>query len=255
MIVRDVGSDYLLITQPDHAELAGRLMEAWVADGLPTRPTRAQALYATRLHDAGWIEEDAAPLVDRETGRPFDFVNMPAARRQAVWPRGIARLAETSTYAAALVAQHALTIYRRYRSDPAWAEFFSTMEQERDRWFTTDVRPDGSSDGLLDVPLASRVTFLQDYAVVRAGDLLSLVFCNGWSAAEEIEGYRIWLDGTTLRVSPDPFAGRETRFEVRSVRIPAVGYESDEELYAAIASGREEALVGRLAGVGSGVAE
>lgn len=249
MIVRDLESDYFLITQSDHARLAGQLMASWVADGLPSRPTRAQALFATTMHDVGWVEEDALPLVNPETGRPYDFMNMPAARRQAVWPRGIRILAETSTYAAALVAQHALTIYRRYRSEAVWSDFFAAIEEERDRWFMTDVRPDGSSGGPLDVPVSSRVTFLQDYMVVRAGDLLSLVFCNSWTAPEEIEGYRIWLEGATLKICPDPFAGRVTEFEVSGVRVPAMRYASDEELRAAIASGREDTIVGRLVGV------
>src|SRR5215207_6922569 len=32
MIVRPHGSTHLLVTQPDHAALAGRIMECWVAD-------------------------------------------------------------------------------------------------------------------------------------------------------------------------------------------------------------------------------
>jgi hypothetical protein len=248
MIIRSDGAHLLLITQPDHAALAGRLMEAWQADGLPTRSTRGVVLYATTHHDIGWAEEDAAPRVDPATGRPFDFINMPVPHRQAVWPRAISRLATTSTYVAALVAQHALTIYRRYRLDPAWTGFLAAMERERDHWFTTSQRPDGSSGGTLDPPISARLGFLQDYTVLRMGDLLSLVFCNRWSSPEELEGYAIWMDGDDLKVAPDPFAGRSVDFEVRARRIPARAYESDADLQQAFAQASGQVLVGRMAG-------
>lgn len=248
MIIRSDGSHLLLITQPDHAALAGRLMEAWQADDLPVRPTRAVALYATTHHDTGWLEEDAAPRVDPATGWPYDFINMPVLQRQAVWTRGVSRLATTSTYVAALVAQHALTIYRRYRLDPAWTGFMGCMERERDHWFMTTRRPDGSSGGALDPPIAGRLGFLQDYTVVRMGDLLSLVFCNRWTAPEELEGYRIWMDGGDLRIAPDPLRGQTVAFEIRARSILARRYESDADLHEALSVASEHALTGRLVG-------
>src|SRR5262245_34771603 len=40
MIVRPAGDHLHLITQPDHAALAGRIMEPWIADDLPPSPPR-----------------------------------------------------------------------------------------------------------------------------------------------------------------------------------------------------------------------
>jgi Protein of unknown function (DUF3891) len=114
VIVRTVHDGLELITQPDHAHLAGAIMKRCVP--LAARPRRDAILLAIREHDNGWIEEDAAPAVNTETGSIFDFVSAPLSVRHAVWPRGVRRLASTP-WAAALVAQHAITVYDRFRSD------------------------------------------------------------------------------------------------------------------------------------------
>jgi hypothetical protein len=249
MIVRATGNDLLLITQPDHAVLAAALMHEWKADGFPARATREAALFATAHHDVGWTDEDRAAWLNPETGLPFDFMTLPDARRQAIWPRAIDSLSAESTYAAALVAQHALTIYRRNRVDPGWAPFFTALEAERDHWFDTTARPDGLRRGI-DPPAGTRTSFLQDYAMLRMGDLLSLSFCNAWRSPEELDGYRIWSDGVELHVSPDPFDDAQVRFEIAARRLPPGPYRSAEELGHAW----DTATTVRLSGVARGVA-
>src|SRR5687768_1060872 len=114
-----------LITQPDHAHLARRIMERCVP--LAVRPRRDRILRAIGEHDNGWAEEDAAPTVNPASGDVADFVHAPLSVRHRVWPRAVARLAN-DPWAAALVAQHALTVYERFRMDAAWATFFAGME-------------------------------------------------------------------------------------------------------------------------------
>ena len=64
MIIRQSDAALVLITQPDHAALAGRIMRRWEADGFPQSPRRADILAAVDLHDNGWREVDAVPAVD-----------------------------------------------------------------------------------------------------------------------------------------------------------------------------------------------
>ena len=206
MIIRPHGSTRLLITQPDHAALAGRIMESWTADDFAASPRRADILRAIAEHDNGWHDVDAAPLVDPATGNLLDFIHAPDDVRQAVWPRGVERLAQTP-YAAALVAQHALEIYGRYRPEPLWQPFFVGMEAARERHLR---RASLSIDELQ-----------RDYLFVRAGDLISLTFCNGWRAEQTIGGrYRVRLEGDELLVVPDPFAGRIVPLEIAGVEMP-----------------------------------
>ena len=78
MIVRSYASSCLLITQPDHAALAGRIMDVWATRGLRDAPQRASILRAVSEHDVGWREVDSAPLVDEANGQILDFISAPA---------------------------------------------------------------------------------------------------------------------------------------------------------------------------------
>ena len=203
MILRPTESFQLLITQPDHAALAARIMQEWSADGLPASPRRALILLAVEEHDNGWREVDASPLIDAATGRILDFITVADEVKRGVWPRALARLAH-APYAAALVAEHALHVYRRYRPQPDWARHFEEMEDARARHLAA------ASPLTLD-------DLLRDYFFLRIGDLASLTFCNGWTEVQTDDlgyGYSIRLEEARLVVSPDPFAGRTIPIEV-----------------------------------------
>ena len=74
MIVRsDLGS-LLLITQPDHAHLAGRIMARALA--LQAHPRRDSILLAVTEHDNGWAEPDAEPIIG-PSGDVADFISAP----------------------------------------------------------------------------------------------------------------------------------------------------------------------------------
>jgi hypothetical protein len=222
MIVRRQGSDLLLITQVDHAALAGRIMSAWRADRLPDLPSRARVLDATARHDIGWLTIDAAPTIDEPSGAPHDFLNAPLAVRQGVWPRALDLLGADDAYVAALVAHHARTVYSRYADTPGWSEFFGEMEKRRDDFLT---REGIALDRLVD-----------EYKFVGMGDLWSLMYCNGWHEPQSREGYTARLvDLERLEITPDPFDGAAVPIEIRARRIPARRYASDDDLRAEVA--------------------
>jgi hypothetical protein len=215
MILRPSGDDLLLITQPDHAALAARLMRHWQLGGLPASGRRADILIAIEEHDNGWLEPDTTPIVDRDTGRLLDFVTVPGTVRRGVWPRAVTRLAGTP-YAAALVAQHALHIYRRYKGEAEWDAFFAQMEAERGHFL--------AAAGVRDLGALKR-----DYVFLRIGDLLSLTWCNAWREPQTDDagsGTTVHLEGDELVLSPDPFAGRRIPFEVAARKLPGAPWIS-----------------------------
>lgn len=214
MIVRANDNVLHLISQPDHAALARRVMERWRP--LHDAARRASILLAIEEHDNGWQEPDTAPLVNPQTGGVFDFIDIPAEVRQAVWPRGVARLAEEDLWAAALVAHHAVTVYSRYASDPAWADFFPRLEGMRDDLVTGASR--------------SFAQLTHDYVFVRIGDLISLIFCNRWDEPQSYDRWSFQRDGDRVLVSPDAFGGREVPIAVRAREIPARHYKSNDDL-------------------------
>jgi hypothetical protein len=237
MIIRNNGSTRLLITQPDHAALAGRIMQHWAAGAFAVSPRRAEILLAVAEHDNGWHDVDAAPVVDPVTGRLLDFIHAPDAIRQAVWPRGVKRLADTP-YAAALVAQHALEIYVRYRADPAWQPFFTAIEAARERH--------------LHRASTTLEELRRDYFFVRAGDLLSLTFCNAWRDEQALDArFVARLHADELVVTPDPFGGRSVLLEVVGIELSAAPFSSASGALAAFQRGRVCRVRGAVTGAGA----
>lgn len=212
MIIQHRGGSLLLITQPDHAALAGRIMRRWTRGAFDAHPRRASILLAIDEHDNGWKEVDAAPIVDGATGRMLDFVNVPAPVRRAIWPRGVERLAG-DPWAAALVANHAVHVYRHYREEPDWQPFFAELESARARHLQR------ATSLTLDDLLA-------DYFFVRMGDLLSLTFCNAWEQAPDELGYTIRCDARGLTVTPDPFGGEAILMDAPARELPDRAFAS-----------------------------
>jgi hypothetical protein len=229
MIVRARHDRLQLITQPDHAHMAGRVMEHCAP--LAAHPRRASILRACAEHDGGWIEEDEAPSIDPATGDVIDFMTAPAATKQDVWPRAVARL-HADPWAAALVAQHAVTVYDRYRADPAWAAFFPAMEARRNRLV---------AERALSMP-----ELTADYPFVRLADLISLTFCAEWTDENRFGPWAVSGPGTRVIVTPDAFGGRTIPFEVSAREIPRRPFASDADLRDAVAHATMVTLSGTV---------
>ena len=233
MIIRREQATLVCIRQVDHAAMAAALVAAWRGEGLARHPRRDVILLATREHDNGWREEDEATQVDGD-GEPLDFMSVSAAVKQRIWPRAVARLAQEDAYAAALVAQHALTVHGQQRSDPAWRGFVDTMERLK--------REQLRRSGMAAAALAS------DYRFVQAGDQLSLIFCNGWTAPFPRPGGRTILNGEMLEIAPDPFDGASVPIRVPARRLVARPFASGEDFSSALTAAPFEWLEGQARG-------
>jgi len=231
MIVRRDFNRLLLITQPDHADLARRIIERCVP--LATHPRRDVILYAVQEHDNGWSEEDAAPRINPDNGEIVDFIDAPDDVRQRVWTRGIARLADVP-WAAALVAQHAIVIYDRHHGDEPWAAFFRAIRGMRDEMRAAS----GHSFDELE----------SDYRFVRLADLISLGFCMGLSGEQQWGRSSIRLSDTRVFVTPDIFDGSEIPMEIVARAIANQPYRSDDELRSALSHAAPITLRGTVTG-------
>lgn len=233
MIIRTTEDHLLLIAQSDHAAVAETIVGAWRRDGFPSAPRRRAVLLATRRHDDGWIDEDRSPLVDEESGRLVDFTDAPDAVKQRIWPRAVDLLTE-APYAGALVAEHALHLFEAHRRDRSWRSFFAGMEAARSERL--------AASGLEAADLQA------DYFFIRIGDLLSLIFCNGWSEPQRDGEYRVQWNGVRLVVAPDPFDGVEVPLNVAARRLPNRPFSSRHKAAAAYAAAPAVALHGVAAG-------
>jgi hypothetical protein len=235
MIIRRFASFQQLMTQPAHAALAARIMQRWQGDGLVESPRRTSILLAIERHDEGWAEIDETLIVDQATGRLLDFLEVSDQLKRETSSRGIASLS-SDPYAAALVAQHRLHVYRRYAAHPEWTAFFAEMTAARDAYL--GAAGQGSLDQLV-----------RDYALVRAGDLASLAFCNSWPAVAADEcGYAMRLEGATLVIAPDPFGGRTIEIGIDARELGRQSFATAADAREAVASAPVVTLEGVVTG-------
>jgi hypothetical protein len=230
VIVRYVDDRVLLISQPDHARLAGEVMSN--ATALKRHPRRERILKAINSHDDGWAVEDAKPSLDPATGEIADFMRARTEVRQGVWPRCVGSLAEEDPWAAALVAHHAITVYTRLRANPDWNSFFAKMSLIRDTLM--------KKAGLRAVELEA------DYVYLRLGDLISLAFCTGSSDLNQFSGYRVELFRERVIVEPDLFGGQEIPMQITAVELATRRFASDDELLDALETGFTTTIVGSV---------
>jgi uncharacterized protein DUF3891 len=235
VIIRRFPSSQQLITQPEHAALAARIMRQWQDDHFPESSRKASILHAIEQHDCGWAEIDETLVVHETTGQLLDFLEVPDAVKRDTSSRGIEHLS-CDPYAAALVAQHRLHVYRRYAEHPEWKAFTAEVTATRDAY----LRAAGHT---------SLGELVGDYALVRAGDLASLAFCNNWSNVDPDGcGYVMRLEGTSLLVSPDPFGGRTVEIAMDAREIANRSFNSAADARQAIAAAKVVTLRGLVTG-------
>jgi hypothetical protein len=106
MIRRDVGNDWWLIRQPEHARLAAELAEAWCAWPAAPPELHALLLFAIRHHDDGWSAWEMAPDVYPPLAAPRQFTEMEAATATRLWSASIATCGERSPWCGIWVSRH-----------------------------------------------------------------------------------------------------------------------------------------------------
>jgi hypothetical protein len=234
MILTEHDDTWRVVVQTDHAHLAGRLVAAWRADGVPEHPWREDLVFAAREHDNGWREADAAPRLHPDGDRPHDFMSIPAADRVEIWRRGIRRFARERPYGALLIALHAEWLHEDRKDQEVYRPLFEELEQAIP-WLVEEASAD---------PDEARA----DYELIRLADALALAAAMAADGApEEAEG--TWAgktfrgrasggpDGLRLEIDPFPLAGT-TSFPLACRTLPRRPYEGDADLALELAAAR-----------------
>ncbi len=205
MIHRGDPDGTLLIGQPAHAWLCGRMARAWK---WPFPPWEDVCL-AAEQHDIGMAAWDGQPQLDPATGLPHSFGSMPREMHVGLWREAARLLLPQGRYPALLVSLHGTGLYERYVSADQLALEPTRSYLAQERAFQDAMRRSLAPDA---AALDDAVTLL------RCWDWISLFLCTATSdhsAMEDVpgcEGDRVtitlqWIDGdpTRVRVEPWPF--------------------------------------------------
>ena len=203
MIVRDRGDDWQVVLQIDHEDLSGALARAWAEQG----PHHASLAIAAARHDDGWAVWERAPVVDKASGRPVNFLDVDITSHLAFYRACIAAVSEHDPYAGLLVSMHGAGIYQqRYGRDLSLGLSRAAEAQELIDAFLAEQ--ESAYERRLAESGANDEERWRDYELLQLYDRLSLYFCmrDAGVEAAELQGYAIEpLAPWRVRLAPYPF--------------------------------------------------
>jgi len=222
-------AEYWLVSQPDHAALAGALAANFVSPQFPcVDPLMARAI---EVHDAGWAMFDsearstAAPAVDAR-GKPVSFLEIDPADFLRAWCASIERAGSVCPAGGYIVSRHFCALGEgRLGSgidgpdNAALLDGFLAGEAERQR------RLHAQSGR----PLAALEDLLR---LLQFCDLLSLYLCCGATEAVEFPQtfasgrVRIRPQNGAFFLDPSPFRAPGGSSEMLSLGVQARRYPS-----------------------------
>ncbi len=114
MLIRPDSQGVLLIAQPAHAAISGRLARAWGGPHGGRFEPFEEVCLAAEQHDVGWQSWECRPRLNRQTGLPFHAFDLPTPEHVRIWSHGAAAMATQNLYAALLVSLHGTGLYERH---------------------------------------------------------------------------------------------------------------------------------------------
>src|SRR3954468_19866924 len=109
MIRRQVGNEWFLIAQNDHAILAGEFAQHWGNERFVKPAPLEETLRGVAMHDAGWPLHDEEPTLNGQ-GEPIDVFESTRPIALKVWRASGDRAQAADAYAGLLVSMHSLAL-------------------------------------------------------------------------------------------------------------------------------------------------
>lgn len=210
MLLREATNGWLAVTQPAHALVAGQLAAAWGADWTAPIEPRDGVVTGAALHDIGWLDWEAAPTLNPQTGLPHTFLELPIATHIAMWRRASTLALAFGRYPALLTSLHGTRLYgsrdlsRLAPTDAALVGRFLSEERRRQDAWVASFQHDPTTAGRVDP-----ATLARNSQYVALWDAMSLAICGGARAERSFPDVPT-IDGSprllTLRPAPDGHA-------------------------------------------------
>ena len=206
MLVTRRADRLTLITQPDHAALAGRLGEQWGNERFAVPDARRSLLIAAEHHDDGWLELDERPEHNERAARPAHFIELGLRQTMRPYMKGVESVYARDLRAGALVGMHFSGFYTgrwglapaaAAPSDPLAAEVVAVQEA---RWMPA-LR---ESWGYRGPRSAFDAATWHAYEVLQALDLLSLALGLTDLSEPSGDGAPISVTDTLRPLDPPP---------------------------------------------------
>ena len=233
MLHRRDSNGLLVITQPAHALLSGQLARAWGNEAFGDFGPREEVCLAAALHDIGWLQWEAAPTFNTQTGLPHSFRELPMAEHAAIWSGAGRTAALVNRYAGLLISMHGTGLFQRAheskRRSPEDREIVARFMSEQlalQRDWISALRSDPSRAHDCD-----EQNIEVNRRLIAAWDRMSLHLCLGFDDIAEIEEVPAHQAAVVVRmrvrdasnniieVDPWPFRDRRVAVNVEGRRL------------------------------------
>lgn len=227
MIVRDAGDTWQVVLQTDHADVSAACARLWTDRGT----CHASLVVAAERHDDGWAVWEQSPMMEPDTGRPLNFLDVAVPAHLAFYRAGIAAITDEDPYAGLLVSMHGAGIYRhRYGTQPELK--LSGADEFGDLVEAFVAEQEASHPLRRDAIGVSEDERWADYHRLQIYDRFSLFFCmNDLGARERVDIGGFWLEAIEdgrVRMEPYPFGPEKADFTLLRRSLPKRRRTMDE---------------------------
>lgn len=114
MIIRkEADGSLILMGQTDHSKLVGNLAAHWGNQQFAVPRPYDSVVRAATFHDFGWLRYETCPIINQETGAPYEFRGMPFNPKQIeAYQWCVDWLADVDPYSALIVSMHRTGLYK-----------------------------------------------------------------------------------------------------------------------------------------------
>jgi hypothetical protein len=208
MLHRSSNEGLVCITQPNHAWVAGELARAWGNEQFGQFVPSKEVCLGAEQHDIGWLPWEQSPTLNRQTGYPHRFSELPTQVHLEIWS-GAKRLAMPwGRYATLLVSLHGTGLYERIRGWQNSPESRQLVEEflESEYTFQQQLIATLNNDSYY-APYVTPEVLRRNQKLVATWDALSLILCQNLPGEQQVESVPM-ADGETLlkvtKINDDP---------------------------------------------------
>ncbi len=263
MIIHDASNGHLtLITQTEHSQLVGELAAHWGNADFAVPEPYDSVVRAAVFHDYGWLRYETAPLLNPETKRPYQFLELPFSQEQTdAYQWCIDWLTSIDEYSGLIVSLHRTGL---------WKNRYDTMVHPSGKYDLKGLRPE--IQALIDANEArqqqQRATLNEtnvwtNYRLMQVWDLLGLYFCCQKPCDDYIEPVPTSyagdgdahvrmtmkpLDERRVLFDPYPFNQQPLPIEIGCRRVPQTSFPDTESFRRAYFQAEKDLLRYELVG-------
>ena len=176
----------IVITQPAHAWISGQLARNWGNQTFGNFAPAEEVCLAAEQHDIGFLEWEQTPALNRKTGLPETFLEMPTEAHLEIWSKGIRQMMRFGRYPALLVSMHFTFLCQQHPARDG-AEAGESQQQflQQQQQLQSAIRTSLLNDAYY-APWSTDEIIQRNRQLVSLWDWLSLLLCMGFAEEQVI---------------------------------------------------------------------